>query len=272
MVKIKTIEKEVFNPVAYSCYTDDAEALAMFRSICDYLKEKYGWSFHAIGKEAGLPSGHTKRPGNQISRFYNGGRKSLSFRHIATMYRVTDDEKAMNDLKDFLRHPQVRINRKTSKKDETKDEIIDAIIHSVTYNYLKKIKAQEESDINIIFSIKSVLTDLLEEARETIWTEDKAKTIYEDIEGFGWHTKLKVRFKEAVRHSRLSSNIFQRLCDYLDKDPNLLLNEGECFLTKGVHWILFDPYEIVKSEEYQKKYRTFRPFNNEVAQGKVTEE
>ena len=132
------------------------------------------------------------------------------------------------------------------------------------HDYMAKKSDLENSEIkeyfiSIQFSVGSVLTDLLGEAREKICFADDAERICGDIKGRGWNLRLKSRFKIYKKHNRMPFDLFQRLCDYLDKDPNLLLNQGKCAITLGGYWIFFDPYRIMQSKEY----RYFRPFDRE---------
>jgi len=132
VIKIIDTKEEAFDPALWSCYVETDEALNLFKSTFDYLRDQHDWSFHSIAREAGSLMGRGRRPGNSISNFYNGRHKTLNFRYIAIMYRVTKDERVRKDIVSFLKHPQVEIRNRWSRREKKpKDEIINCMINLV---------------------------------------------------------------------------------------------------------------------------------------------
>jgi len=118
----------------------------------------------------------------------------------------------------------------------------------------KKAKAEgKEVTMSVRFSNETVLSIFLIEARGELWREEEVKKIYEDIEGIKWNTKLTSRFAAYMKNNQMYQHIFGKLCKYLKKDPNDVLNEGKCALiaTYGTE-IFFDPYSIMPPRNNQK--------------------
>ncbi len=131
-----------------------------------------------------------------------------------------------------------------------------------TFDYLEKIKAlkkhqkalsEEVNMTTVKFSVESVLSILLIEAREKLWREEEVRKIYSDVKGIGWNTKLTSRFKAYELCKRVPCDIFLKLCTYLKKNQNRLLNQGECALVATyIDQVYFDPYGITPHEAHQK--------------------
>lgn len=112
---------------------------------------------------------------------------------------------------------------------------------------------EAEFDVTIKFSNLSVLSEFLTETRNKIWQEEEAKKIYSDIRGLGWHKKLKGRLRGYKSNRGIPYSAFHKLCAYLKKDQNILLNLGKCtLLWRGTPWKFYDPYNIMPSKDYRK--------------------
>ena len=122
-----------------------------------------------------------------------------------------------------------------------------------TFDYLAKVKIENGYNVSVKFSVESVLSILLIEAREGLWCEEEVRKIYSNIKGIKWNTKLTSRFKAYMKHRQMYYYIFKKLCEYLKKDPNDVLNEGRCILvTTFSNNPLFDPYRIMPPKNNQK--------------------